>query len=527
MRDFNTAGPIIAEDHYHIPPLERLDLEEVLRLIERKRYFVLHAPRQTGKTTALLALMERLNGGGHYRCVYINVEIGQSAREDVGAAMRAILRTLAQEEEAVLGSAHLRGIWPDALDAGGPHGALQESLARWADAEEKPLVLLIDEIDALIGDTLIAVLRQLRAGYPKRPRRYPHSVVLCGVRDVRDYRIWSSAENSVVLGGSAFNVKARSLRLGDFSKAQTHALLRQHTEATEQQFHEDALAEVWCRTRGQPWLVNALAAEACFHSRAGRNRRQHITKDAIRDAVEQLVLRRETHLDQLARQLEDERVRRVIEPLLCSDAGIEDVAADDIEYVRDLGLVGRHDPVAIANPIYREVVPRQLTHAAQAMLPLDAPWYVGEDGRLRMDELMRGFQDFFRQHSAHWVERFQYREAGPQLLLQAFLQRIVNSRGRIEREYGVGRGRTDLTIFWPAAAGGAERRIVIECKLIRRSREYTIREALGQISAYMDACDADEGHLALFDRDPGRPWQEKIFREERPAPAGTIVAWGM
>ena len=527
MRDFNTAGPIIAEDHYHIPPLERLDLDEVLHLIERKRYFVLHAPRQTGKTTTLLALMDRLNDGGRYRCVYINVEIGQSAREDVGAAMRAILRSLAREEESALGTTHLHGIWPEALDAAGPHGALQESLACWAEAEERPLVLFIDEADALVGDTLIAMLRQLRAGYPGRPGGFPHSIVLCGVRDVRDYRIWSSAENALVLGGSAFNVKTRSLRLGDFSEAQTHDLLRQHTDATGQQFHEEALAEVWWRTRGQPWLVNALADEACFHSQAGRDRSQPITQDAIRDAVEQLVLRRETHLDHLARQLQEERVRSVIEPLLCGDASIENIADDDIEYVRDLGLVGRDDPVAIANPIYREVVPRQLTHATQAMLPLDAPWYVGPDGQLRMDDLMRGFQDFFRQHSAHWIERFQYREAGPQLLLQAFLQRIVNSRGRIEREYGVGRGRTDLTIFWPAASGRAERRIVIECKLIRGSRERTMREALDQISAYMDACNADEGHLALFDRDPDKPWREKIFRQERQAPAGAIVAWGM
>ena len=527
MRDFNTAGPIIAEDHYHIPPLERLDLDELLRLIERKRYFVLHAPRQTGKTTALFALMERLNDGGRYRCVYINVEIGQSAREDVGAAMRAILRSLAQNEESALGTTHLRDIWPEALDAAGPHGALQESLARWAEAEDKPLVLFIDEVDALVGDTLIAALRQLRAGYPERPGRFPHSIGLCGVRDVRDYRIWSSAENAVVLGGSAFNIKTRSLRLGDFSEAQTHALLRQHTDATGQQFHDEALDEVWCRTRGQPWLVNALADEACFRSETGRDRRQPITQDAIRDAAEQLVQRRETHLDQLARQLEDERVRRVIEPLLCGDATIERIAADDIEYVRDLGLVGRDDPVAIANPIYREVVPRQLTHAAQAMLPLDAPWYVGPDGQLRMDDLMRAFQDFFRQHSAHWIERFQYREAGPQLLLQAFLQRIVNSRGRIEREYGVGRGRTDLTIFWPATPGSPERRIVIECKLIRGSREHTLREATSQISAYMDACNADEGHLALFDRDPDKPWREKIFREERQVAAGAVVAWGM
>ena len=55
-------------------------------------------------------------------------------------------------------------------------------------------MLLIDEIDTLIGDTLISVLRQLRAGYVRRPESFPQSVVLCGVRDVRDYRIHSSTE---------------------------------------------------------------------------------------------------------------------------------------------------------------------------------------------------------------------------------------------------------------------------------------------------------------------------------------------
>ena len=92
------------------------------------------------------------------------------------------------------------------------------------------MVLLVDEIDSVIGDTLISVLRQLRAGYDQRPSGFPQSVVLCGVRDVRDYRIRSSAENAMVNGGSAFNVKAESLLLGDFTEAELHALLGQHTE---------------------------------------------------------------------------------------------------------------------------------------------------------------------------------------------------------------------------------------------------------------------------------------------------------
>ena len=68
---FNTEGPVVAADHYHIPPLERIDLDDVLGLVRGKKYFVLHAPRQTGKTSALLALRDLLNGGtaGEYRCV--------------------------------------------------------------------------------------------------------------------------------------------------------------------------------------------------------------------------------------------------------------------------------------------------------------------------------------------------------------------------------------------------------------------------------------------------------------------------
>ena len=79
-------------------------------------------------------------------------------------------------------------------------------------------MLLIDEIDALIGDTLISVLRQLRAGYDQRPAGFPQSVALCGVRDVRDYRIRSGSENAVLAGGQRVQRAGRqSLRLGDFT----------------------------------------------------------------------------------------------------------------------------------------------------------------------------------------------------------------------------------------------------------------------------------------------------------------------
>ena len=526
MRFFNTAGPVRPDRHYCIPPLQRLDLDEVLGLVRDEKYFVLHAPRQTGKTSLLFALRDLLNDGaaGAYRCVYVNVEAGQAGREDTARAMRAILGEMGSWARTTLLDDSVGELWPGVLETFGPDGALGEVLHRWAAVDARPLVLLVDEVDALVGDTLLSVLRQLRAGYPRRPEGFPQSVVLCGVRDVRDYRIRSGTENAVIAGGNAFNIKAESLRLGDFSREEVLALLAQHTEETGQVFTREALECIWTQTRGQPWLVNALASQACFRDRRGRERSRAVAADDILEAKEQLVVRREVHLDQLTDKLQEERVRRVVEPLL-SGGDERAFTARDLEYVRDLGLVARDTPLRIANPIYAEVVPRELTWAAQEGLVEDTAWYVDGDGGLDLVKLLGAFQAFFREHSEHWVERFDYREAGPQLLLQAFLQRIVNGGGRIEREYGLGRGRTDLLVVWPQ--GGRTRKFVVECKVLHKGLEHTLREGLAQTAAYMDRCAAEAGHLVIFDRDETQRWEEKIFRRRETVGGIGIEVWGM
>ena len=527
MRFFNTEGPVRQGDHYCIPPLARIDLDAVLRLIRDKKYFVLHAPRQTGKTSALLALRDLLNSGGDYRCVYADFEVGQAAREDTARAMRAILGELARRARVTLGDNTPDALRGTALETEGADGALIDVLSRWAGADSRPLVLLIDEIDTLIGDTLVSVLRQLRAGYDQRPAAFPHSVILCGVVDVRDYRIRSSAANALILGGSAFNIKSKSLRLGDFTAAEVEDLLAQHTAETGQAFTGDALQRVRTRTAGQPWLVNALCYDACFDDEAGRDRARPITADDVLAARERLILRRDTHIDQLAHKLREERVRRVIEPIL---AGAEEQAwsEEDLLYLRDLGLIAQDagGPPRIANPIYAEVVPRHLNAAVQAGLPHERAWYVGADGALDVEGLIADFQTFFREHSEHWVQRFeQYRDAGPQLLLQAHLQRVVNGGGVIEREYALGRGRTDLLIRWPQ--DGRTRKFVVECKLRRRGLERTIADGLAQTRGYMDRCGAEAGHLLVFDRAPERTWEQKIFRREPAAGRAPVTVWGM
>lgn len=215
----------------------------------------------------------------------------------------------------------------------------------------------------------------------------------------------------------------------------------------------------------------------------------------------------------------------MIEPLL-SGGDPPDVSANDIEYVRDLGLVAVDPPLRVANPIYAEAIPRELTSATQDLLDQRATWYVDRAGGLDMAKLLAAFQTFFREHSELWVERFDYKEAAPQLLLQAFLQRIVHGGGRVEREYGLGRGRTDLLVVWPQ--GRETRRFVIECKIRRKGLERTIGDGVEQTAGYLDRCAAEAGHLVIFDRDEGRSWDEKVFRQRLTAANGTeIEVWGM
>ena len=525
MRFFNTAGPMDTQDHYCIPPLERIDLDYVLNLIHDEKYFILHAPRQTGKTSALIALQDHLNSGaeGDYRCLYVNVEVGQAWRENIPRAMEAILQVLAGRAQTVLGDDSLDGIRRDVLAEGGTGVALWETLVRWAESDRRPLVLLIDEIDALIGDSLLSVLRQLRSGYDMRPRSFPHSIVLCGVRNVRDYRIHSASEGKAIAGGSGFNISAAALRLGDFDRAETEALLGQHTAETGQEFEPAAIERIYTQTAGQPWLVNALCWHACFKNPQGRDRSRPISEDDIFAAQEVLIQGRVVHLDQLADKLQEKRVQRVIQPML-SGVVRGGYTARDLEYVRDLGLVALDAPPRIANPIYAEVVPRELTYATQEGLLVEPAWYIDEDGALNPDKLLEAFQEYFRENSEHWLKLFQYQEAGPQLLLQAFLQRVLSGGGRIEREYGLGRQRVDLFIRWPRPGG--QQRFVIECKILHGSLDKTLEAGLPQTAGYMDRCAADAGHLVLFDRST-KPWEEKVFRRSEEFKGKRIEVWGM
>ena len=498
-RQFNIAGPNVTEWHYTLPALARVP--DVQRLIDARAWFILHAPRQSGKTTAMRALAHELTWTGRWAAVHASCEAASVYSSDPERAIATVIDDIRMNAELQL-PAECR---PDAPTATlEPGRRLAGWLSQWCRACPPPVVLLLDEIDSLQDDALIGVLRQLRSLHALRPGAAPSSVALVGLRDVRDYKVAAGGEAHLGTA-SPFNVATESLTLGNFTRDDVASLYSQHTQETGTQFTNDAVDLAWGLTGGQPWLVNALAYQA-VHKMAVTG---EIGADVIGAAKEQLILSRSTHLDSLADKLSEPRVRAVVSPMLTGGT-ITSARPGDVEYCIDLGILRRDTlGLEIANPIYREILPRELATAVSDVMPMTdrvaarTTWR-RTDGRLDLDGLLDAFVDFWRQHG-EWMLRHQaWPEAAHQLVVMAFLQRLVNGGGTIEREYGLGRGRLDLLIRFPIVkAGGAstreEDRHALELKVWRDGVKDPEQQGLAQLDGYLARLALDVGTLMIFD----------------------------
>ncbi|WP_242666221.1 ATP-binding protein [Parafrankia irregularis] len=519
MRRFNTAGPCRPDLHYMVPALSRLP--EASRLVAQDAYFVVHAPPQTGKTTALRALATELTASGQYTALHFSGEVGEAAGDDYRAADRSVLQEIRDRAEVALPEELRPPAWPEPA----AENALRRALSAWARASPRPLVLFFDEIDALRGPSLISVLRQLRAGFGDRPEVFPASVVLCGLRDVRDYRVASGGGPDRLGSASPFNVKVKSLRLGDFTADEVDDLYQQHTDETGQAFTEDALARAFELTGGQPWLVNALAREIVEEIAVPPI--ETIALDHVEQAKERLVLARATHLDSLAATLAQPRVRRVLEPVLAGTVVNLDAYDDDLSYVRDLGLIAPTNPVRIANPIYQEVIARVLTDGVEAVVLADPRAFVLPDGRFDLATMLDEFARFWVENGEILASGRRYPEAACQLVLMGFLQRVVNGGGYVEREYGIGRGRIDLLIRWAHTAADGRREVqreALELKVRRERETDPLPRGLLQLDGYLERLGLDRGTLVIFDTRPdAAPIAERTAITTVTSPAGRPV----
>jgi len=393
---------------------------------------------------------------------------------------------------------------------------LSNILRNWSELViPKPLIVLFDEVDVLQDETMISFLRQLRGGFASRGiGKFPVSIALVGMRDLKDY-ITASTGGRAPNPGSPFNIKADSAWIANFQKDDVAHLFAQRTAENGQQITQEALDYVYEQSQGQPWIVNNLFMRATLRI-LDEGSLETVELKHVVEAREQMIMARETHLDALAVRLEDPGIRDVIEPILTGEPDPDLAKRDAFRQCMDLGLVTveRGTPM-IANPIYREVIARHLTYGQQLAIPEPEWQWENPDGSLNMDTLLEEFQLFWRQNSELWESKTQsgYTEAFPHLLLMAFLQRVLNGGGHIERDCAAGRGRMDLSIEYD------KYRYIIEIKLLRsyHSPEAFRKKGLEQVLKYRDRFGAQiPTYLIIFDRRPeskSKPWEERISWE--------------
>ena len=505
-RYFNIAGPCIPGEHYMLPALDRLP--EIRRLVSRRQYFVVHAPRQTGKTTAVKALVREINAKSEMVALYCTLETLQNATDPVRAAtaIAALLRSNA--ENALPGIFAEKSVSPSVRDLSSQYAAeslaVRETLTALCRRAGKPLVVFFDEADCLFGNVLISFLRQLRDGYVNRDTiPFPTSIALIGMLDVRDYKAQIRPDGESLGQISPCNIISKDLLLRNFTAEEVAALYAQHTEETGQVFAPDVLGKVMEFSGGQPWLVNALARE-CVEEIHDFRYNETVTSEDIETAKETIIRRRDTHVDSLMERLREPRVRRVVEPVIFGGERTVSSNSEDWRFVVDLGLLREEKGSLVpANRMYAEIIGRYLSRDAQESMETsipDTPWAT-PDG-LDMPGLMAAFQAFWRENSGADRRAYEYGEATPHLVLMAFFQRVTNGKGRIEREMALGSKRLDLCVEFRG------HRYAVE---VKTAKNFAGEDSYKQLAGYLDDLGLPEGWMAIFDEDKSKPWEEKLY----------------
>jgi len=495
-KHFNVAGPCFINYHYMLHFEEKY--KEIRNLIDSGIYFVLHAARQTGKTTTVQQLTRQMNKADKYYACYCSLETAQTFSEPE-RGMPAILACI---KKAVYTFDLYNPDFFDQFKTENANIMIYKALTEYCKVLDKPFVIFFDEADGLSDGTLINFLRQLRDGYINRSDKpFPQSISLIGMRNLREYK--SRYRTTESMGSvSPFNIITESLTLKNFTFENIIALYKQHTDETGQIFEPTAIEKVFYYTSGQPWLVNAIARE-CVEKLGQNDNTKSITAEMVDEAVKNIIIRRDVHIDSLIERLKDERVKRIMQAVILGENAIFDFANDDALYCLDLGLISVIDgELKPSNKIYQEVIIRSLNYSTQFMMQshFKPIWIV--DNKIDMNGLLKRFQEFWRENSQIWIQQIYYTEAAPHLILQAFLQRVINGGGTILREYALGRMRMDICVIYENI------KYPIEIKLYYGPK--TRKDGLQQLAEYMDTLGETVGWLVIFDRRKSLSWSKKI-----------------
>lgn len=522
MRSFTTDGPCDVTHHYVLPAPPRL--AEARSLIDQGVYFVLHAPGRTGKTTAFRALAAQITAEGRYAALVCSAAVAAPARMDIVLVQDALLSSIRIAAEQDLPFDLRPPPFPPSADA----TRLWEGLSAWARVCPRPLVLFFDDLDSLHGAALESVFRQLETGFSRRPAHFPWSIGLAGQFDVRSNGSSEEKPSKPTISTGPFERFWSSRLLPSFTIGEIRALYAEHFGRADGRFTSDALAFILEASAGHPFFVQAIGHEIAQMVSDS----EPITKPVVFAAYQRIVKSQITPIDDFASVLMQPRVRRVVEPLLQGNAEIASIASSDLQFVRDLGLVSFDDPVRIDGLIFRALAARLLSESTQRVFQSDSALFFDTDGRLSIERLLQTFIEFYAAHAAELVAAITYSKIAPELVFLGVLLRALEGRGWVDVEFGVSRGRIDVTLSVPIAANHldanvetnvTEQREVLVFVTRRKGDSKVKTRGLAWLDAAMLQTSSDSGTLVIFDKRDKRSLAKRVNLRQTTTAAGTTV----
>ncbi|MDR0354774.1 MAG: ATP-binding protein, partial [Deltaproteobacteria bacterium] len=219
IKTFNTVGPCVPSEHYMLPVLPRQP--EIDEMIDGKFYFILHAPRQSGKTTLLDALTDSINADGKMyalACSLMGVRGILDRNESMTTVVSQINAALFLSQEDILRQKAY--IFDNLIGMNAPDTKVRFLLNYLCESLDKDLVIFFDEADCFTDTSLVTFLSQIRDAYNtrhKRGNKFPRSMALVGLRDIRDYLAQARPDAMSKGIASPFNIKKKALTLANFT----------------------------------------------------------------------------------------------------------------------------------------------------------------------------------------------------------------------------------------------------------------------------------------------------------------------
>ncbi len=501
---FNITGVCRPQAHYMV----RLDsrLEEVRRLIEAGEYFSIHRARQYGKTTLLHALAKNL--ADDYLVLSLDFQMMshddfQTEASFVAAFAREVLAVAGKRAGIPSDVSGRLKLFAAGEQKDGKLASLFSCLSDWCRESDKPVVLMVDEVDtASNNQVFLDFLGQLRGYFNQRlTRPIFQSVILAGVYDIRNLRqkIRKDSEHKM---NSPWNIAAEFDVNMSFTTEDIAGMLEEYEEDCQTGMDICLIARmIYEYTSGYPFLVSRLCRilDETLAKDSGHVVADQVwTEAGIREAVSYLLAEKNTLFESLANKLEDyPRLKNVLSELLFTGKQIAYNPDDEvIDMAMMFGFVKvRNGNVVVANRIFETRLYNMFLTAAEMQ---DTDIYKSalqdknqfvQKGHLDMEKILERFVEHFDDLYGDQDKIF-YEEDGRRYFL-LYLRPIINGTGNYYIESRTrNMERTDIIVDY----GGEQ--FVIEMK-IWRGPAYQ-KKGEEQLAEYLDFYHLKKGYMLIF-----------------------------